>query len=134
DWHPLHPLLARSSLSRYRPSSLRRTKRRTTTNEAAKGRRTKQRKLLFLSRRHRHGDDIPGLYLTRRETVEIDKGVSSTANGESKGQYWLDSGDDTYKDKEVLRYFLAQVEAGSLLSITVAFSWQKAARVGPRFM
>ncbi|GAB2283743.1 hypothetical protein Dimus_018235 [Dionaea muscipula] len=101
---------------------------------SSRRRQTKQRKLLFLSRSHRRGDDIPGVYLTRRETVEIDKGVSSTANGESKGQYWLDSGDDTDKDEEVLRYFLAQVEAGSLLSITVAFSWQKAARMGPRFM
>ncbi|GAB2300140.1 hypothetical protein Dimus_034181 [Dionaea muscipula] len=47
----------------------------------------------------------------------------------------LDSGDDAdKKEKEVLRYFLPQAEASSLLSITLAFSWQKAVRVGPRFM
>ncbi|XP_044493974.1 protein PNS1-like isoform X2 [Mangifera indica] len=36
------------------------------------------------------------------------------------------------KEKRVLEYFLPQVEAASLLSITLAFAWQKAVRVWPR--
>ncbi|KAJ4711527.1 Choline transporter-like protein [Melia azedarach] len=38
------------------------------------------------------------------------------------------------KEKKVLKYLLPQVEAASLLSITLAFSWQKAVRVWPNFM
>ncbi|KAJ8900232.1 hypothetical protein K2173_024872 [Erythroxylum novogranatense] len=38
------------------------------------------------------------------------------------------------KEKRVIRFFLPQVEAASLLSITLAFVWQKAVRVWPRFM
>ncbi|KAL3622560.1 hypothetical protein CASFOL_033971 [Castilleja foliolosa] len=37
-------------------------------------------------------------------------------------------------EKRVLRYFLPQVEAASFLSITLAFVWQKAVRVWPKFM
>uniref|UniRef100_A0A2P2JU92 Choline transporter-like protein n=2 Tax=Rhizophora mucronata TaxID=61149 RepID=A0A2P2JU92_RHIMU len=38
------------------------------------------------------------------------------------------------KEKRILHYLLPQVEAASLLSITLAFAWQKAVRVWPRFM
>ncbi|XP_044488424.1 protein PNS1 isoform X2 [Mangifera indica] len=38
------------------------------------------------------------------------------------------------KEKRVLQYFLPQVEAASLLSITLAFAWQKAVTVWPQFM
>ncbi|KAL5543621.1 hypothetical protein UlMin_007405 [Ulmus minor] len=38
------------------------------------------------------------------------------------------------KEKNVLRFFLPQVEAASFLSITLAFIWQKAVRVWPKFM
>ncbi|KAJ0957198.1 putative choline transporter [Helianthus annuus] len=38
------------------------------------------------------------------------------------------------KERRVIQYFLPQVEAASLLSITLAFSWQKAVRVWPHFM
>lgn len=37
-------------------------------------------------------------------------------------------------EKRVLRFLLPQVEAASLLSITLAFAWQKAVRVWPIFM
>ncbi|CAL2237300.1 unnamed protein product [Prunus armeniaca] len=36
-------------------------------------------------------------------------------------------------EKRVLKFFLPQVEAASLLSITLAFAWQKAVRVWPKF-
>ncbi|KAL6569981.1 hypothetical protein OROMI_014495 [Orobanche minor] len=38
------------------------------------------------------------------------------------------------REKRVFKYFLPQVEAASLLSITLAFVWQKAVRVWPKFM
>ncbi|EXB95300.1 hypothetical protein L484_007944 [Morus notabilis] len=38
------------------------------------------------------------------------------------------------KEKRVLKYFLPQVEAASLLGITLAFVWQKAVREWPKFM
>ncbi|GAV75412.1 Choline_transpo domain-containing protein [Cephalotus follicularis] len=38
------------------------------------------------------------------------------------------------KEKRLLQFFLPQVEAASLLSITLAFSWQKAVREWPKFM
>ncbi|XP_065871128.1 uncharacterized protein [Euphorbia lathyris] len=38
------------------------------------------------------------------------------------------------KEKRVLKYFLPQVEAASLLSVTLAIVWQKAVRVWPTFM
>ncbi|KAL2478326.1 Plasma-membrane choline transporter family protein [Forsythia ovata] len=38
------------------------------------------------------------------------------------------------EEKELLKYFLPQVEAASFLSITLAFIWQKAVRVWPKFM
>lgn len=38
------------------------------------------------------------------------------------------------KEKRILQYFLPQVEAASFLSITLAFLWQKAVRVWPKFM
>ncbi|KAE8727472.1 Plasma-membrane choline transporter family protein isoform 2 [Hibiscus syriacus] len=38
------------------------------------------------------------------------------------------------KEERVLKYFLPQVEAASLLSITLAFAWQKALREWPRIM
>lgn len=37
-------------------------------------------------------------------------------------------------EKRLLKFFLPQVEAASLLSITLAFTWQKAVREWPRFM
>lgn len=37
-------------------------------------------------------------------------------------------------EKRVLKYFLPQVEVASLLSISLAFMWQKAVRVWPKFM
>ncbi|CAN1316627.1 CTL-like protein DDB_G0274487 [Linum perenne] len=53
-----------------------------------------------------------------------------------KGVQGLIQASDRVKRKEmrVLKYFLPQVEAASLLSITLAFSWQKAFRVWPGFM
>ncbi|XP_004305408.1 PREDICTED: uncharacterized protein LOC101310049 [Fragaria vesca subsp. vesca] len=45
-----------------------------------------------------------------------------------------DSGSVSRKEKRVLRYFLPQVEAASLMSITLAFAWQKAYRKWPKFM
>lgn len=36
-------------------------------------------------------------------------------------------------EKRVLKFFLPQVEAASLLSIILAFAWQKAVRVWPKF-
>ncbi|XP_040994890.1 protein PNS1 [Juglans microcarpa x Juglans regia] len=38
------------------------------------------------------------------------------------------------KEKHVLMHYLPQVEAASLLSISLAFAWQKAVREWPRFM
>ncbi|EEF44562.1 protein PNS1 [Ricinus communis] len=38
------------------------------------------------------------------------------------------------KEKRILKYFLPQVEAAALLSITLACVWQKAVRVWPRIM
>ncbi|KAJ4846965.1 hypothetical protein Tsubulata_043558 [Turnera subulata] len=38
------------------------------------------------------------------------------------------------KEKRILQYYLPQVEAASLLSITLAFTWQKAIRVWPAIM
>lgn len=38
------------------------------------------------------------------------------------------------KEKRVLQYFLPQVEVASLLSITLACTWQKAVREWPKFM
>ncbi|GMI75782.1 hypothetical protein like AT5G13760 [Hibiscus trionum] len=38
------------------------------------------------------------------------------------------------KEERVLKYFLPQVEVASLLSITLAFAWQKALREWPRIM
>ncbi|KAA8520206.1 hypothetical protein F0562_014462 [Nyssa sinensis] len=46
----------------------------------------------------------------------------------------LEAGATERKEKRVLEYFLPQVEAASLLSITLAFSWQKAVREWPKFM
>ncbi|KAJ8748750.1 hypothetical protein K2173_011304 [Erythroxylum novogranatense] len=53
-----------------------------------------------------------------------------------KGIQGLIAASDTVKRKEkrVLLYFLPQVEAASLLSITLAIAWQKAVREWPRFM
>ncbi|XP_076927877.1 protein PNS1-like [Bidens hawaiensis] len=38
------------------------------------------------------------------------------------------------KEKRLINYFLPQVEAASLLSITLAFAWQKSVRVWPHYM
>ncbi|OMO69724.1 Choline transporter-like protein [Corchorus capsularis] len=38
------------------------------------------------------------------------------------------------KEERVLKFLLPQVEAASLMSITLAFAWQKALRVWPQFM
>ncbi|KAL8204322.1 hypothetical protein R6Q57_009945 [Mikania cordata] len=46
----------------------------------------------------------------------------------------LQGGTTRRKEKTVIQYFLPQVEAASLLSITLAFAWQKAVRVWPHFM
>ncbi|KAA8515626.1 hypothetical protein F0562_018763 [Nyssa sinensis] len=46
----------------------------------------------------------------------------------------LEAGKTQRKEKTVLQYFLPQIEAASLLSITLAFSWQKAVREWPNFM
>lgn len=46
----------------------------------------------------------------------------------------LQGGSARRKEKMVIQYFLPQVEAASLLSITLAFTWQKAVRVWPHFM
>ncbi|CAL1361522.1 unnamed protein product [Linum trigynum] len=53
-----------------------------------------------------------------------------------KGVQGLIQASDRVKRKEmrVLKFFLPQVEAASLLSITLAFAWQKAFRVWPNFM
>lgn len=44
------------------------------------------------------------------------------------------AGDTRKKEKRLLQYFLPQVVANSFLSITLAFAWQKAVRMWPRFM
>ncbi|KAK9058090.1 hypothetical protein SSX86_022930 [Deinandra increscens subsp. villosa] len=49
-------------------------------------------------------------------------------------QGFLQGGSARRKEKRVIQYFLPQVEAASLLSITLAFAWQKAVRVWPHFM
>ncbi|XP_055817913.1 protein PNS1 isoform X2 [Solanum dulcamara] len=46
----------------------------------------------------------------------------------------LEAGEAQRKEKRLLKYFLPQVEAASLLSITLAFIWQKALRMWPTFM
>ncbi|XP_057807786.1 protein PNS1 [Salvia miltiorrhiza] len=46
----------------------------------------------------------------------------------------LEEGSARRREKRVLKYFLPQVEAASLLSITLAFVWQKAVRVWPHIM
>ncbi|XP_056164569.1 uncharacterized protein LOC115684952 isoform X2 [Syzygium oleosum] len=38
------------------------------------------------------------------------------------------------KEKALLKYFVPQAEVASFLSITLAFAWQKAVRVWPKFM
>ncbi|XP_047314474.1 CTL-like protein DDB_G0274487 [Impatiens glandulifera] len=49
-------------------------------------------------------------------------------------QGFLQAGPTKRKEERVLQYFLPQVEAASLLSILLAFSWQKAIRTWPNFM
>lgn len=53
-----------------------------------------------------------------------------------KGVQGLILASETFKRKEkrILKFFLPQVEVASLLSITLAFAWQKAVRVWPKFM
>lgn len=53
-----------------------------------------------------------------------------------KGIQGLIQGSDSMerKEKRLLKYFLPQVEAASLMSITLAFAWQKAVRQWPTFM
>ncbi|KAL3814787.1 hypothetical protein ACJIZ3_016055 [Penstemon smallii] len=46
----------------------------------------------------------------------------------------LEEGRAQRREKRILRYFLPQVEAASFLSITLAFIWQKAVRMWPKFM
>ncbi|KAL0379852.1 UNVERIFIED_CONTAM: protein PNS1 [Sesamum angustifolium] len=46
----------------------------------------------------------------------------------------IEEGRAQRREKRVLKYFLPQVEAASLLSVTLAFVWQKAVRVWPKFM
>lgn len=46
----------------------------------------------------------------------------------------LEEGRAQRREKRILKYFLPQVEAASFLSITLAFVWQKAVRVWPKFM
>ncbi|KAL8061968.1 hypothetical protein ABFX02_02G117100 [Erythranthe guttata] len=46
----------------------------------------------------------------------------------------LQEGSSQRREKRILKYFLPQVEAASFLSITLAFMWQKAVRVWPKFM
>ncbi|GAB4828054.1 hypothetical protein Ancab_034968 [Ancistrocladus abbreviatus] len=46
----------------------------------------------------------------------------------------LKPGNAERKEKVVLKYFLPQAEAAAFLSITLAFLWQKAVRVRPKFM
>ncbi|OIT37687.1 PREDICTED: CTL-like protein DDB_G0274487 [Nicotiana attenuata] len=46
----------------------------------------------------------------------------------------IEAGEAQRKEKRLLKYFLPQVEAAALLSITLAFIWQKAMRVWPTFM
>lgn len=46
----------------------------------------------------------------------------------------LEEGRAQRREKRVLKYFLPQVEAAAFLSITLAFVWQKAVRVWPKFM
>ncbi|KAM1251534.1 hypothetical protein ACFX13_040484 [Malus domestica] len=41
--------------------------------------------------------------------------------------------DRSIGQKRVLKFFLPQVEAASLLSIVLAFAWQKAVRLWPKF-
>ncbi|XP_028760560.1 protein PNS1 isoform X1 [Neltuma alba] len=53
-----------------------------------------------------------------------------------KGIQGLIQGSDSMerKEKRLLKYFLPQVEAAALLSIILAFAWQKAVRKWPTFM
>ncbi|KAL1564373.1 protein PNS1-like isoform X2 [Salvia divinorum] len=46
----------------------------------------------------------------------------------------LEEGQARRREQRVLKYFLPQVEAAALLSITLAFVWQKAVRVWPHIM
>lgn len=46
----------------------------------------------------------------------------------------LEEGRAQRREKRVLKYFLPQVEAAAFLSIALAFVWQKAVRVWPKFM
>lgn len=46
----------------------------------------------------------------------------------------IQGGSSRRKERRAIQYFLPQVEAASLLSITLAFIWQKAVRVWPHFM
>ncbi|XP_073125148.1 uncharacterized protein [Henckelia pumila] len=46
----------------------------------------------------------------------------------------LGEGRTQKEEKRVVKHFLPQVEAASFLSITLAFIWQKAVRLWPRFM
>ncbi|XP_051116380.1 protein PNS1 isoform X2 [Andrographis paniculata] len=46
----------------------------------------------------------------------------------------IEEGRAQRREKKVLKYFLPQVEAASFLSVTLAFAWQKAVRVWPKFM
>ncbi|CAA2985140.1 protein PNS1-like isoform X1 [Olea europaea var. sylvestris] len=46
----------------------------------------------------------------------------------------IEEGRAQREEKELLKYFLPQVEAASFLSITLAFLWQKAVRLWPKFM
>ncbi|XP_059651906.1 uncharacterized protein LOC132299370 [Cornus florida] len=45
----------------------------------------------------------------------------------------IQAGSTRRREKRVLQYFLPQVEVASILSITLAFAWQKAVRVWPKF-
>ena len=53
-----------------------------------------------------------------------------------KGIQGLTEASDSVKRKErrILKFYLPQVETASLLSITLAFVWQKAVRPWPKFM
>ncbi|KAK2990370.1 hypothetical protein RJ640_027650 [Escallonia rubra] len=46
----------------------------------------------------------------------------------------FEAGKTKRKEKRILEHFLPQIEVASLLSITLAFTWQKAVRVWPKFM
>ncbi|CAI9764991.1 unnamed protein product [Fraxinus pennsylvanica] len=46
----------------------------------------------------------------------------------------IEEGGAQREEKELLKYFLPQVEAASFLSITLAFLWQKAVRLWPKFV